>query len=51
MCMCMSRPRKFCKRGSNVFLSLFLFLLDEGEIAFRWRADVGPTLNAGLVHL
>ena len=54
----MCGSRKFFQRGSNVFL----FLVDEGRegpnttlrgpsMAFRWRADGGPTLNAGLVAL
>ena len=57
----MCGPIKFCQRGSISEV----FLVDEGEesrpssarqrnaikMAFRWRADEGSTLNAGLVAL
>ena len=56
----MRESRKFCQRGSN-FDNIF-FLVNEGRgskyhykraiigpPAFRWRADDGPTLNAGFV--
>ena len=56
------RSRKFCQRGSNFdkFFFLFFFLIDEGRedpsttisrpsSAFRWRADDGSKLDAGLV--
>ena len=49
--------RKFCQRGFNY--DKVFFFVDEGreypnatiEMAFRWRADDGPTLNPGLVAL
>ena len=55
----MRGSRKFCQRGSNFDN---VFLVDEGRedpsntisgpsSAFRWRADDGPTMNAGLVAL
>ena len=59
-CMAIMRgSRKFCQRGSN-FDNVVLFCVDEGRedpsttisyttMTFRWRADDGPTLNAGLV--
>ena len=53
----------FFHRGSKFEFCLFVFLVDEViqipikvghhwpaiEMAFRWRANDGPTLNAGLV--
>ena len=39
----MRGSRKFCQRGSNFDEQMF------EQIAFRWHADDGPTLNAGLV--
>ena len=36
------------RRGSNLTLT-FVFVVCQ--MAFRWRADNGPTLNAGLVVL
>ena len=55
----MRGPRKFCKRGPT--LTIF-FRGEEGPSTtisgpstarkrFRWRADDGPALNAGLVAL
>ena len=44
----MRGSRKFCQRGSN-FDNVFFSIVDEGREAFRWRADNGPKLNAGLV--
>ena len=51
----MRGPRKLCQERSN----FDFFLVDEGRedqnttiggpSSFRWRADNGPTLNAGLV--
>ena len=41
----MRGSRKFFSEGSN-----FLFP-NITKMAFRWRADDGPTLNAGLVDL
>ena len=62
-----ARIQKVLSRGSNVFFISFLQLMrgtkyyDKWAIiglpakchqmAFRWRADDGPTLNAGLVAL
>ena len=34
MCISMRGPRKFCKRGFNVFLSLFLFYLMREKLRF-----------------
>ena len=61
----MRGSRKFCQRGPNL-IKIF-FLVDEGmedpnvtingpssarqQNAFRWRAEDGPILNAGLVAL
>ena len=54
----MRGSRKFCQRVSNfdnVFSPFFWWweiLLKAGHLlAFRWRADGGPPLNAGLVAL
>ena len=63
----MRGSRKICQRMSKfdkVFFFFFLFLVDKGiedpntiimkwaiSMAFRWQADNGPTLNAGLVAL
>ena len=59
----MRGSRKFSQRGFNSDKDFFLcFLVDEGKedpnstkaghhMAFRWRADNSPTLNAGLVAL
>ena len=51
----MRGSRKFFQRGFNFAKVFFFFLFDE-EIqiplkAFRWRANDGPILNAGLVAL
>ena len=60
----MRRSTKFCQRGSN-FDRVFLLMRGERtqirqyagqhwlakEMQLRWRADDGPTLNAGLVVL
>ena len=59
----MRGSRKFCQRVSNVFLVDEARKVPNNtiswppsarqqnaiEMAFRWRADDGPTLNAGLV--
>ena len=52
----MRGSRKLCQRGSNfdnVFFFFFFFfnIVYKGRMAFSWRADVGPTLNSGLVAL
>ena len=63
----MRRSRKFCQRGSNFDFFLFdegrkdpnttisgpsmAGQRNAVQIAFRWQADDGPTLNAGLVAL
>ena len=58
----MRGPRKFCKRRSNLDKLFFFFLGGGGEgedpgiqkhlnRAFRWWADDGATLNAGLLAL
>ena len=60
-----ARIQRILSEGSNFdnvffFFFFFFFLFDDGrkdpnttisEMAFRWRADDGPTLNAGLVAL
>ena len=58
----MRGSRTFCQRGSNFFLvdegretknhckqGIISPPAKRHEMAFRWRADDGPTLNAGLV--
>ena len=61
----MRGSRKFCQRGSNTDQVFFLVdgmeRMESGltsvsqqnaiEMAFRWRADNGPPMNAGLVAL
>ena len=63
----MRGPRKFCQRGSNFENVFFYEGIEDPNttisgpllarqrnaisMAFRWRADDGPTLNAGLVTL
>ena len=56
----MRGSRKFCQRVPNFFFSLMrggriqiplLAGLHRRASAFRWRADDGPTLSAGLVAL
>ena len=52
----MRASRKFCQRRANfdnVFVFVCLFLVDKGRGAPKhcWRADDGPTTNAGLVAL
>ena len=63
-CSC-ADPDSFARCGPTLTTFFFVFfLVDEGRIQiplsaghhrpasetpFRWRADVGPTLNAGLV--
>ena len=51
----MADPKSFARRGPTLTT---LFSLMRGEriqipqyAAFHWRADDGPTLNAGLVAL
>ena len=60
-------PESFVRGGPTLTTFFFFFYFDEGwkdqnttiaghrrpasEMAFRWRADDGPTLNAGLVAL
>ena len=59
----MRGSRKFCQRGSNTD-NVFLRECREDrnatksgpssarqQNAFRWRADDGPPLNSGFVHL
>ena len=51
-----AEPESFVRGGQTVTL---FFLVAEGredpnatkKLAFRWRADIDPTLNAGLVHV
>ena len=55
----MPGSRKFCQRGTNFDVFGCFFLVDEGwenpnstisgPSSVRWRADDGPTLNAGSV--
>ena len=46
----MRGSRKFCQRGSK-FGPSSARQRNAIEMAFRWRADDGPTLNASLVAL
>ena len=64
LCADLERFVRGCPNLIRCFFFFFLFLVDKGiedpntiimkwaiSMAFRWQADNGPTLNAGLVAL
>ena len=51
VCAC-ADPESFLEGVQLFFFFFFFFFLTIiGPLAFCWRADDGPTLNAGLVDL